>query len=42
VVGLLAALGYQPPTQTSINSLLGYASRRYKIPAGFRADWRML
>jgi 2-polyprenyl-6-methoxyphenol hydroxylase-like FAD-dependent oxidoreductase len=38
----LAALGYQPPTQTSINSLLGYASRQYKIPAGFRADWRML
>jgi 2-polyprenyl-6-methoxyphenol hydroxylase-like FAD-dependent oxidoreductase len=38
----LAALGYQPPTETSINSLLGYASRRYRIPAGFQADWRML
>jgi len=38
----LAALGYRPPTQTSINSLLGYASRQYKIPAGFQADWRML
>jgi 2-polyprenyl-6-methoxyphenol hydroxylase-like FAD-dependent oxidoreductase len=38
----LAALGYQPPIQTRINSLLGYASRQYKIPAGFQADWRML
>jgi hypothetical protein len=38
----LAALGYQPPTETSINSLLGYASRQYRIPAGFQADWRML
>jgi 2-polyprenyl-6-methoxyphenol hydroxylase-like FAD-dependent oxidoreductase len=38
----LAALGYQPPTQTSISALLGYASRQYKIPAGFQADWRML
>jgi 2-polyprenyl-6-methoxyphenol hydroxylase-like FAD-dependent oxidoreductase len=38
----LAALGYQPPTQTAINSLLGYASRQYKIPGNFQADWRML
>jgi len=38
----LAALGYQPPTETSISSLLGYASRQYRIPAGFQADWRML
>ena len=38
----LAALGYQPPPETSINPLLGYASRQYRIPAGFRADWRML
>ena len=38
----LAALGYQPPSQTSINPLLGYASRQYRIPAGFQADWRML
>jgi hypothetical protein len=33
----LAALGYQPPPETSINPLLGYASRQYRIPAGFRA-----
>jgi 2-polyprenyl-6-methoxyphenol hydroxylase-like FAD-dependent oxidoreductase len=38
----LTTLGYQPPTETSINSLLGYASRQYRIPAGFQADWRML
>jgi 2-polyprenyl-6-methoxyphenol hydroxylase-like FAD-dependent oxidoreductase len=38
----LAALGYPPPTETSINSQLGYASRQYEIPAGFQADWRML
>ena len=38
----LAALGYQPPSQTAINSLLGYASRQDKIPANFQADWRML
>jgi 2-polyprenyl-6-methoxyphenol hydroxylase-like FAD-dependent oxidoreductase len=38
----LAALGYQPPTETSINPLLGYASRQYQIPASFQADWRML
>jgi 2-polyprenyl-6-methoxyphenol hydroxylase-like FAD-dependent oxidoreductase len=38
----LAALGYPPPTETCISSLLGYASRQYRIPPGFRADWRML
>jgi 2-polyprenyl-6-methoxyphenol hydroxylase-like FAD-dependent oxidoreductase len=38
----LADLGYLPPTMTRINSLLGYASRQYRIPAGFRGDWRML
>ena len=38
----LAALGYPPPTETCISSRLGYASRQYRIPAGFRGDWRML
>jgi 2-polyprenyl-6-methoxyphenol hydroxylase-like FAD-dependent oxidoreductase len=38
----LRALGYPPPAQTSISSLVGYASRQYQIPAGFDADWRML
>jgi 2-polyprenyl-6-methoxyphenol hydroxylase-like FAD-dependent oxidoreductase len=38
----LAALDYLPPTETSINPLLVYATRQYRIPAGFQADWRML
>jgi 2-polyprenyl-6-methoxyphenol hydroxylase-like FAD-dependent oxidoreductase len=38
----LAALGYQPPTETRINPLLGYTSRQYKIPDGFQDDWRMV
>jgi 2-polyprenyl-6-methoxyphenol hydroxylase-like FAD-dependent oxidoreductase len=38
----LAALGYPPPAETRVNPLLGYASRQYRIPAGFRAGWRML
>jgi 2-polyprenyl-6-methoxyphenol hydroxylase-like FAD-dependent oxidoreductase len=38
----LAVLGFPPPTETSINSQLGYASRQYEIPAGFQTDWRML
>ena len=38
----LAELGYQPPAETTISSLLGYASRQYAIPAGFKTDWRML
>ncbi len=38
----LAELGYQPPAETTISSQLGYASRQYAIPAGFKTDWRML
>ena len=38
----LAALGYQPPEETRINPFLGYATRQYKIPASFQADWRMV
>ena len=38
----LAELGYPAPAETSISSLLGYASRQYLIPAGFQTDWRML
>jgi 2-polyprenyl-6-methoxyphenol hydroxylase-like FAD-dependent oxidoreductase len=38
----LAELGYPVPTETSINSLLGYASRQYEIPAGFQTGWQML
>ncbi len=36
----LVALGYQPPQKTVINSFLGYASRWYQRPEGFKADWQ--
>jgi 2-polyprenyl-6-methoxyphenol hydroxylase-like FAD-dependent oxidoreductase len=36
----LARLGYPPPEETIINAHLGYASRLYRIPDGFSADWK--
>jgi 2-polyprenyl-6-methoxyphenol hydroxylase-like FAD-dependent oxidoreductase len=38
----LESLGYAAPEQTTINSFVGYASRLYRIPDGFDADWRLL
>ena len=38
----LAALGYEPPQETVVNSFQGYASRLYRPPAGFEADWKAL
>jgi flavin-dependent dehydrogenase len=38
----LAALGYEPPEEAVVDSFQGYASRRYRPPAGFQADWREL
>jgi hypothetical protein len=38
----LATLGYPRTTEVTIDALLGYASRRYRISADFTADWRML
>jgi 2-polyprenyl-6-methoxyphenol hydroxylase-like FAD-dependent oxidoreductase len=38
----LAALGYQPPAETVVNSFQGYASRLYRPPAGFEPDWKGL
>jgi hypothetical protein len=38
----LAALGYEPPEETVINSFQGYASRLYRAPAEFAADWKGL
>lgn len=37
----LGALGYEGPQETVINSFLSYASRWYRKPAGFRADWKV-
>jgi 2-polyprenyl-6-methoxyphenol hydroxylase-like FAD-dependent oxidoreductase len=38
----LAALGYAPPEESVVDSFLGYVTRRYRQPAHFQADWRML
>jgi flavin-dependent dehydrogenase len=40
--GWLTALGYEAPAETVINSSQGYASRLYRKPAEFEADWRAL
>jgi 2-polyprenyl-6-methoxyphenol hydroxylase-like FAD-dependent oxidoreductase len=38
----LTELGYEPPEETVVNSFQGYASRFYRPPAGFEADWKGL
>jgi 2-polyprenyl-6-methoxyphenol hydroxylase-like FAD-dependent oxidoreductase len=38
----LGALGHEPPEETVVNSFQGYASRYYRPPAGFEADWKTL
>ena len=37
----LEALGYGRPAETVVNAHLGDASRVYRRPPGFRADWKM-
>src|SRR5215207_5783483 len=36
----LAELGYQAPEETVVNGFLGYASRLYRVPAGFASSWK--
>jgi 2-polyprenyl-6-methoxyphenol hydroxylase-like FAD-dependent oxidoreductase len=38
----LAALGYEPPEETAVNSFQGYASRFYRAPTKFASDWKGL
>jgi flavin-dependent dehydrogenase len=38
----LAALGYPEPPVTRVNSHLGYATRSYRPPNGFSAEWKAL
>lgn len=38
----LTALGYDSPTQTTVDSHLGYASRIYRRPANAGQDWQAL
>ncbi len=35
----LAQMGYEPPEEIVVNAHLGYASRLYRIPENFNADW---
>jgi 2-polyprenyl-6-methoxyphenol hydroxylase-like FAD-dependent oxidoreductase len=36
----LTQLGYPATKETTVNAFLGYASRLYKTPEGFSADWK--
>jgi 2-polyprenyl-6-methoxyphenol hydroxylase-like FAD-dependent oxidoreductase len=38
----LTALGYEAPQETVVNSFQGYASRFYRLPVEFEADWKAL
>ena len=38
----LAEIGHTPPEETVVNAHLGYASRFYRVPPSFKADWRCL
>jgi 2-polyprenyl-6-methoxyphenol hydroxylase-like FAD-dependent oxidoreductase len=38
----LAELGRGAPPEIRINSFLGYATRRYAVPADFAADWKIM
>lgn len=38
----LAALGYTPPRETTVDAFAGYASRIYRRPAGFQGSWKSL
>jgi flavin-dependent dehydrogenase len=36
----LEELGYDAPVETVVNGFLGYASRLYRVPEGFDANWK--
>jgi 2-polyprenyl-6-methoxyphenol hydroxylase-like FAD-dependent oxidoreductase len=38
----LKEMGYEPPSETVINSFLGYSTQWYERPEGFQADWKAL
>ncbi len=42
ILNWLIELGYMPPTETIVNSHLGYATRVYQRPPHFTADWRVM
>jgi 2-polyprenyl-6-methoxyphenol hydroxylase-like FAD-dependent oxidoreductase len=38
----LQEIGYEAPTETVVNSFLGYSTRWYERPEGFQAGWKTL
>lgn len=38
----LQKLGYAPPQESTVNADVGYATRWYRIPDGWKADWKMV
>ena len=38
----LGELGYVAPQESTVNADVGYATRWYKIPDGWQADWKMV
>lgn len=38
----LVELGYDAPEKSVVNSFLGYATRRYRKPVDWQADWQMM
>lgn len=38
----LQSLGYPAPVETMINAFPGYSTRIFKVPANFKADWKVL
>lgn len=38
----LETLGFDRPAETVVNGRLGYVSRMYCLPAGYRAGWKLL
>ncbi len=38
----LQDLGYEPPTEITVNAFTGYSTRLYQRPAEFNADWQAM
>lgn len=38
----LQEINYSPAPETVVNPFLGYATRRYQLPANFKPDWKVL
>jgi 2-polyprenyl-6-methoxyphenol hydroxylase-like FAD-dependent oxidoreductase len=38
----LQALGYEAPTESNVDAFIGYATRWYELPEGFKPDWKSI